>query len=140
MPSLFYSDKCKNCKLILKLLKTSKFLKTVKLYCVDNQKVPKNIKIVPTVITSNQVLVGNTKVLKWVQKLVKSKDHPAIYQPENGHFSSFYTYLSDVPQLDDLNNNYQYLNNSSSGFAVFDKKAINTFNLNIRDKLSRAKK
>ena len=140
MPTLFYSVSCSRCKIVLKLLKASKLLNSVKLFCINNQKVPKKIKIVPTILTDNQVLVGYSSVLKWVRLLVKDRSECRPYQPEVSAFSSIYTYLGDIPQLEDYNSRYKYLDNVSEGFSVVDKEANTRFNLEIQERQKRQRK
>lgn len=53
MKVLFYSDKCKFSKEIIKQIESSKFVKEFKFLNVDNNETPEMIKVVPTIIDTN---------------------------------------------------------------------------------------
>ena len=53
MKVLFYSDQCKYSKELIKQLKETSFIKEFNIVNVDKTTVPKQIKVVPTIIDSN---------------------------------------------------------------------------------------
>jgi len=70
MKILFYSNKCEYSKKILLYLEKSNSIDQFKLICVDNQKLPSDIKIVPTIIDMNlnEVMEGK-KAFEYLQNI-----------------------------------------------------------------------
>lgn len=60
MKVLFYSNNCDFCKKILLYLDKNKIIRHFKLINIDNNKIPDNIKIVPTIIDTdvNNIMEG----------------------------------------------------------------------------------
>lgn len=70
MKILFYSNKCEYSKKILLYLEKNNIKDQFKLICVDNQKLPNDIKIVPTIIDMNlnEVMEGR-KAFEYLQNI-----------------------------------------------------------------------
>src|SRR5690606_31326418 len=69
---LFYSQKCPYSQELIKLLNNENLLNMFQLFCVDNNinKIPQQIKVVPTLIVSNipKPLPSN-EAFEWVKKM-----------------------------------------------------------------------
>ncbi len=65
MKIIFYSDKCKFCKKLFDYLEKNNIIESFKLVNIDNNNVPENIKIVPTIFDDqlNQIMEGKESFL-----------------------------------------------------------------------------
>lgn len=77
MPILYFSRFCDYSKNLLIELKNNNLLKEISLICIDNNKVPYNIKEVPTLILEDdpERLITYSQAFNWInyKKLMKSK-------------------------------------------------------------------